>query len=234
MPQRKGSGADPEASFFTPALFKFLRDLKRHNDREWFNGNKDRFEADVKAPMLRFIGAFAGPLEQLNKNFLADPRPVGGSMFRIHRDTRFARDKSPYKLNVGAHFRHRLCTREVHAPGFYLHLQPGESFSASGLWHPDPDALRQVRGRIVSHAREWKKLREGGIEVQGDTLARVPQGFDPDHPWVDDLRLKDFYTFEPFSDQEVCAPDFLERYAENCRGNLPLMGFLTKAMELPW
>jgi uncharacterized protein (TIGR02453 family) len=231
MPQRKGTNA--ETAFFSPALFKFLRELNAHNEREWFQANKPRFESDVKAPMLRFIDAFGTPLERLNRNFLADPRPVGGSMFRIYRDTRFSGDKSPYKTNVGAHFRHRLCTREVHAPGFYLHLEPGGCFVSTGLWHPDPEAVRKVRARIVSQARVWKALRQE-IDVQGETLARVPQGFDPQHPWADDLKLKDFYTHEPFTDKEVCSPGFLEQFTEACRGKLPLMAFLTKALELPW
>jgi uncharacterized protein (TIGR02453 family) len=229
MAQRK----DPSA-FFTPALFAFLRELKADNSREWFQANKDRYETDVKAPMLGFIGAFASPLEGLNRHLLADPRPAGGSMFRIYRDTRFAHDKSPYKTNVGAHFRHRDCSREVHSPAFYLHLEPRSSFMAAGLWHPDPDALRKVRTAIVARSRTWKALREGGIDVQGDALVRVPQGFDPAHPWADDLRLKDFYTVEGLSDREVCAPDFLERFTETCRRNLPFMAFLAKALELAW
>ncbi len=232
MLQAKGS--TPVTGPFTPALFAFLRELKKHNDREWFQANKNRYEEDVKGPMLRFIGAFAGPLEGLNRNLLADPRPAGGSMFRIYRDTRFAGDKSPYKTNVGAHFRNRHCTRDVHSPAFYLHLQPGESFAAAGLWHPDPAALRKVRDSIVARSRAWKALREGGIEVQGDALVRVPQGFDPGHPWADDLRLKDFYTYEPISDRDVCAPDFMAWFTGCCRRNLPLMAFLTKALELPW
>lgn len=229
----KRSPASPE-SWFTPALFAFLRDLKANNDREWFQANKGRYEADVKAPVLAFVGAFAEPLAGLNRNFLADPRPVGGSMFRIYRDTRFAGAKSPYKTNVGAHFRHRDCSREVHSPAFYLHLEPRASFVAAGLWHPDAEALRKVRTAIVTRARAWKALREGGAEVQGDALVRVPQGFDPDHPWADDLRLKDYYTVEALSDQEVCAPDFLERFTGACRRNLPLLAFLTKALELEW
>jgi uncharacterized protein (TIGR02453 family) len=224
----------PESAFFTPALFAFLRELKVHNDRDWFQANKGRYENDVKAPLLRFIAAFGEPLAGLNRHFLADPRPVGGSMFRIYRDTRFAGPGSPYKTNAGAHFRHRDCAREVHSPAFYLHLQPRESFLAAGLWRPDAQALRQVRTRIVTHARAWKALREGGIEVQGDALQRVPQGFDPAHPWADDLRLKDFYAVEGLTDREVCAPDFLARFTEACRRHLPLLAFLAKAMDLPW
>jgi len=154
-------------------------------------------------------------------------------MFRINRDTRFSGDKSPYKTNVGAQFRHRQCTREVHSPGFYLHLEPGQSFVSTGLWHPGPETLLQIRQRIKDKTRAWKALREG-CEVSGEALKRVPQGFDPNHPFADDFKLKDFYTHQPLTDREVCAPDFMERFTEACRQGAPLVAFLTKAMELPW
>jgi uncharacterized protein (TIGR02453 family) len=234
MPQPETPGNLPEASHFSPALFKFLRELKAHNDREWFQANKARFEHEVKGPMLAFIAAFAAPLAGINKHYFADPRPVGGSMFRINRDTRFAHDKSPYKTNVGAHFRHRDCTRDVHCPAFYLHLEPGECFVGAGIWHPDPESLRKVRDRIVAQPRAWKALKARGIEAQGEALQRVPQGYDPGSPFAEDLKLKDFYTYTPITDREVCAPDFLDRYAEACRQGAPLVAFLTKALELPW
>ena len=90
----------------TTALFDFLRDLRDNNDREWFAANKGRYLAEVRDPMLDFIGAFAAPLAEISPHFVADPRPNGGSLFRIYRDTRFSRDKTPYKTNAGAHFRH--------------------------------------------------------------------------------------------------------------------------------
>ena len=217
---------------FSPLFFQFLCDLKAHNDREWFQANKARYEADVKDPMLTFIMAVAEPLRSLNRHFVADPRPMGGSMFRIFRDTRFSKDKSPYKTNVGAQFRHCDCTKDVHSPAFYLHLEPGGCFVGAGLWHPDPDSLRKVRERIVSHEKEWKALRSLG--VTGEALKRVPQGFDPGHPFAEDLKLKDFYTSQPLSERVICAPDFLERFTQICRQNLPLMAFQTKALELPW
>lgn len=229
-PARKATGT----RFFSEALFQFLRELKVHNEREWFQANKARFEADVKEPMLAFITALDEPLRRLNKHYLADPRPVGGSMFRIFRDARFSKDKSPYKTNVGAQFRHRECAKDVHSPGFYLHLEPGGCFVGSGLWHPDPDSVRKVRERIVSHDREWKAIKASGLLVLGDALKRVPQGFDPDHTFAEDLKLKDFYTDESLTEREICAPDFLERFTETCHRNLPLMAFLTKALELPW
>ena len=222
----------PGQPCFREALFQFLRELRENNDREWFQAHKARFEADVKEPMLAFIMAFADPLQGINKHYFADPRPMGGSLFRIFRDTRFSKDKSPYKTNVGAHFRHRECTKDVHSPGFYLHLEPEGCFVATGLWHPDPEALRKVRERIVAQPRAWKAL--GDLEVLGDSLKRAPQGFDPAHPCAEALKLKDFYTHTPLSEAEVCAPDFLEQFTAACRRGAPLAAFLTKALELPW
>ena len=220
--------------WFTPALFRFLSELRDDNTSEWFQANKARFEADVRGPLLAFITAFGEPLGGISRHFVADPRPSGGSMFRIFRDTRFARDKSPYKTNVGAQFRHGACTRDVHSPGFYLHLEPGGCFASAGLWHPDPASLRKVRDRIVDHGREWRALAAAGLEVQGETLVRVPQGFDAAHPLADALRLKDFYTHVPLTQAQVCQADFLETFTEHCRRNAPLVKFLAKALELPF
>lgn len=221
-------------SVFNRSLFQFLRDLKDNNNREWFQAHKARYEAEVKGPVLAFVMAFAEPLEAINKHFRADPRPVGGSMFRINRDTRFSGNKDPYKLNVGAQFRHGECTRDVHSPGFYLHLEPGGCFASTGLWHPDAEALHKVRERIVTHTRAWKALRTAGIEVGGDALKRVPAGFDPAHAFAEDLKLKDFYTYTPLTEKQVCAPDFLAQFTGICRSHAPLAAFLTRALELPW
>jgi uncharacterized protein (TIGR02453 family) len=220
--------------YFTPALFRFLTELALHNERMWFQENRERFEAEVREPMQAFILAFAEPLRTLSPHFLADPRPSGGSMFRIFRDTRFAKDKSPYKTNVGAQFWHRECPKDVHSPGFYLHLEPRGCFMSAGLWHPDPESLRKVRTRMVSHAREWKALRTRGLEVSGEALQRVPPGFDPDHPLAEDLKLKDYYTYTPLTQRQVCAPDFLENFARTCRRDAPLVRFLARALELPY
>ncbi len=234
MAPRNAEDAPSSGACFPPTLFRFLSELAVHNDREWFQAHRERFEADVRGPMQAFILAFAEPLRSLSPHYLADPRPSGGSMFRIFRDTRFSRDKSPYKTNVGAQFRHQECSKDVHSPGFYLHLEPGGCFMSAGLWHPDPESLRKVRARIVSHAREWKALRASGLEVSGEALKRVPSGFDPAHPLAEDLKLKDFYTSTPFTETQVCAPGFLGRFTEACRLNAPLMRFLSRALELPY
>lgn len=219
---------------FQPGLFRFLKDLAGNNEREWFQANKARFEADGRDPMLRFIGALSGPLAKISRQFDADPRPVGGSMFRIYRDTRFSKDKTPYKTHLAAHFPHKGCGEGVHGPGFYLHLEPGASFAGGGLWHPDPGTLSKVRGAIAGKPRAWKAIRESGLEIQGDALKRVPQGFDPQSPWAEDLKLKDFYIATAFSDREVLSPEFLALVTGAWRESAPLVAFICKAMDVAW
>jgi uncharacterized protein (TIGR02453 family) len=232
--ERKGKKAD-EAGLLGAGLFRFLKDLKAHNEREWFQENKARYEAEARDAMLRFIGEFSGPLSTISKHFVADPRPSGGSMFRIYRDTRFSKDKTPYKTHLAAHFPHRAAQAGgVHGPGFYLHLEPGGSFAGGGLWHPEPEALFKVRQAIATKTKAWKKLRESGLEIEGDALQRVPQGFAADHPCAEDLKFKDFYTVTSFTNAQVLAPDFLEQVTQACRQASPLVAFLCKAMELPW
>lgn len=237
MPQRKKS-MPPKTAAATPfdsQLFRFLEDLKAHNDREWFQTHKARFEAEARDPMLGFIAAFSDQLAGISKHFVADPRPSGGSMFRIYRDTRFAKDKSPYKTHLAAHFPHRSCGSEgIHGPGFYLHLEPGASFAGGGLWHPDPVSLRKVREAIATKTRAWKAVKDLGLEIRGEALKRVPQGFDPNHPFAEDLKFKDFYIGTDFTDAQVRSPEFLVLFTQACLQAGPLVSFLCKGLELPW
>ncbi len=160
---------------------------------------------------------------------------MGGSLFRIYRDTRFSKDKTPYKTHLGINFRHRSeAAGGVHGPGFYLHLDPGGCFAGGGLWHPESEALCKVRQGIVARSAAWKKLRSSGIEIEGEALKRVPQGFDPDHPCAEDLKFKDFYAATAFTDAQVLAPNFPEHLAQACRDAAPLVAFLCKALDLPF
>lgn len=227
-------GAYDGKRYFTKGLFAFFRELKRHNTRGWFLAHKDRYEQEVKGPMLMFIADFGPRLHTISGQFVADPRPVGGSMFRIYRDIRFAADKSPYKTHAAAHFPHRRRGHDVHAPGFYLHLEPGDCMGGGGLWHPDAVSLERVRNRIVRRSREWRAVREKGIAVEGESLMRPPAGYDPNHPFIDDLKHKDFYSMISISEDEVCGDGFLERFTEICRATAPLVEFLTDALGFPW
>jgi len=226
----------PPSRSFTPALFKFLRDLERNNNRDWFKANKARYEDEVKRPALRFITDFAPYLGKISKYFRADPRPVGGSLFRIYRDTRFSKDKTPYKTHCGIHFRHEA-GRDAYTPGFYLHLQPGASFVGVGLWHPDNPTLKKIRDLIVADPPRWQRAVGNGrftrrFEVMGDSLKRPPKGYDPDHPLIETLKLKDFTALAPLTQKEATGPGFLGGFAADCRAGASLVKFICEALEV--
>ncbi len=224
---------------FEPSLFKYLRDLKKHNERPWFKANKGRYEDELRGPMLRFIEEFAPYLEKISEHFVADARPIGGSLFRIHRDTRFAKDKTPYKTHAGAHFRHARA-KDVHAPGFYLHMEPGNVFMGAGIWHPDSKTLGKIREAIIADPKRWKRLTtakalgSAGCALVGDSLKRPPRGYDPEHPLIEDLKRKDFILAADTDEGDALAPDFIKRFAKFCKTAAPISEFLTRALKLEW
>jgi uncharacterized protein (TIGR02453 family) len=212
-------------------VFVFLAELRRHNNREWFNENKDRYLTEVRDPMMALVGALAPGLARISPHISVDPRPNGGSLMRIYRDTRFSRDKTPYKTNVGIHFGLEAA-RDFEAPGYYLHLEPGWVFMGAGLWHPGADALRAIREAIVRDPRGWKQARRVGLSHEEVSLKRPPRGFDPEHPLIEDLKRLSFTTGVEFSERQACAPDFPARYVAACRRATPLMRFLATALGL--
>ena len=218
------------ATSVTPTLFRFLDELRRHNDRAWFNANKERYRTEVRDPLLAFVAAVAPKLRAISPHVVADPRPSGGTLLRIYRDTRFARDKRPYKTNVGLYFRH-AAGKDIHAPGYYLHLEPGQVFMAAGIWRPDAEALRAIREAIVKDAPGWKRARRSGLHG-GEPLRRAPRGFDPAHPWIDDLKRTSFTGSVESTEARACAPGFLVWFVGACRRQVPLMRFLAKAVGL--
>jgi uncharacterized protein (TIGR02453 family) len=217
---------------FRPELFTFLKDLKANNDRAWFAANKDRYEEHVRGPALDFIEDFAPRLEKISPHFVADPRPSGGSLFRIHRDTRFSKDKSPYKPYTGIRFSHERA-KDAHAPGFYVHLQPGSVFVAAGIWHPDSPTLGRIREAIAEDPQGWRRATRT-LELGGDSLKRAPGGFDPDHPLIADLKRKDFIAYVEMTQKDACAAGFLDRFAGTCKDTSSLVRFVCKALDLPY
>jgi uncharacterized protein (TIGR02453 family) len=222
---------------FTPALFTFLAELRLHNDRDWFERNRERYLSDVRDPMLRFISDMGPVLRKIAPRLVADPRPVGGSLFRIHRDTRFSSDKTPYKTNVAAHFRHEA-GRDVHGPAFYVSLDPDEVDVGGGVWHPEADALRMIRRSIVDRPAAWKRARQAPGMARlvwwGDSLRRPPRGFPEDHPLADLLRQKDFAAGVELREPDALSPRFLDRCAEVYRTLVPAMKLLASAQGVPW
>ncbi len=220
--------------YFTPRFFKFLRALKRHNTREWFADHRSTYVADVEAPMLQFIADFAPRLRRISRAYVADPKRSGGSMFRIYRDTRFSADKSPFKTWMAARFPHEARRTTDSVPGFYIHLDPEECFGGGGVYHIEMPPLTRIREAIVARPRQWARVREAGIDIQGEALKRAPAGFDPAHRFIDDLKRKDLYTMTEFTPEQAMAADFLDRYAESCERAAPLIEFLTRALGLRW
>jgi uncharacterized protein (TIGR02453 family) len=219
-------------SHFSPELFRFLRELAENNSRDWFQAHRDRYETTLREPCLRFISDLGPLLRKVSRRVVADPRPSGGSLFRIYRDTRFSKDKSPYKTHAGMYFPVRG-GKDVHTPGFYLHLEPGACFAAAGLWHPDSAALAKVREAIATRPADWKKARVG-LSLEAERLRRPPRGYDADHPFIEDLKRKDFVSSVRLSDREVTSPRFLSGFVAECGKMSPLPRFLSAALELPW
>jgi uncharacterized protein (TIGR02453 family) len=225
-------------AMFGPGLFSFLADLRANNNREWFTANKLRYEEQLLEPAIAFIDAFAPRLEKISPHFRADARPSGGSLFRIYRDTRFSKDKTPYKTNVGIHFRHERA-KDAHAPGYYLHIGPDEVFAGGGIWHPATEAATGIREAIVAGPERWRRATRSGafakrLELGGDSLKRVPPWADPAHPFAEDLKRKDFFGSTRMSESDVLAPGFVDEYARVCRAAAPLMQFLCDALAVPY
>jgi uncharacterized protein (TIGR02453 family) len=223
---------------FSKETFAFLRDLAENNDRTWFQANKSRYDDVVKEPAIRFILEFAPALKSISPHFRADPRANGGSLFRIHRDIRFSKDKSPYKTHTGIQFRHDL-GKDAHAPGFYLHLEPGACFVGLGVWRPDGATLRMIREGLVEDPAGWRKAVGGKafrnrFQLSGDSLIRAPKGFDPQHPLAEDLKRKDFIAVCPLTEDTVTAEGFLKTFTSICTAGKPFVAYLCKTMEAPF
>jgi uncharacterized protein (TIGR02453 family) len=225
-------------SYFDADALRFLSELRTHNDRAWFVANKERYEKKVRDPMLRFIADLGPRLKKISPHFVCDPKPVGGSMFRIYRDTRFAKDKSPYKTHIAAHFWHGKAKGET-TPGFFLRIEPGASIFGAGLWHPEPPALKRIRDRIVADGKGWQRVTSGrelrgACGMAGESLKRPPQGYDPLHPFIEDLKRKDFAMSGKIADRDISSKALMDTVVESYQTTAPFLAFLTKAVGLPF
>lgn len=223
---------------FTKSTFSFLGELAENNNRAWFEENKSRYESLVREPALDFIEAMEPALKIFAPGFRAEPRKVGGSLMRVFRDTRFSRDKTPYKTNIGIQFRHAL-GKDVHAPGFYVHLANDECFFAAGCWHPEPDALGKIRDLISRKPEKWFSARNdkkftAQWALWGDCLTRPPRGYAADHIAIEDIKRKDFVALAPLSIKEVTGKSLLSLTEKRFTESVPLMKFLCTALEVAY
>ena len=226
-------------SYFTPELFDFLRELDINNNRDWFLPNKGRYEQVVRDSVLAFVADVAPGLRRISAHLVADPKPVGGSMFRIYRDTRLSRDKRPYKTAVKIAFKHSEVPRGQTDPGNFLELRPGGGWAAGGVYMAEPAGLNRIRDAIIADPAGWQSIKERpGFEpmfgAPKGAYKRVPAPYPADHEFADDLRRRDFVWFRHFSETEVCASGFMDRYLDTCELASPFNGFLARALGLEW
>lgn len=222
--------------YFSKQTMTFLRQLASHNERDWFEQRKQTYEETVRGPALQFIADIADDLAMLSPHFLAQPKKVGGSLMRVYRDVRFSRDKRPYKTNVGIQFRHER-GKDIHAPGFYVHVEPGECFVGMGIWRPDAPVLAKVRDNIVEQDYKWRsiisdKVFARQLGLSGESLLRVPRGYPKDHPLVDDLKRKDFIAIARLGDEQVLSPRFRQLVMNRFKVADAFMQFLCSALNL--
>ena len=232
MPQRSMT----TNGYFGPGLFRFLRGLKTHNEREWFLANQQRYENDVRGPFLRLIADLAPGLKRMSPNFIADPSPNRGSLMRIYRDIRFSKDKSPYKTYASAHFWHARGKAGA-APAYFLRLEPGNSVIGGGIWQPEPTALKKIRDKIAGDPKGWGRATTGGelgsrCRMAGESLKRPPAGYDPAHRFIDDIKRKDFAISSRLTDQEVTGDEFRDLVLQRLRATVPFVQFLSNAVGL--
>ncbi len=228
MPEFTGFGAD---------TIGFLAELEANNNRDWFKENKHRYDGCVLEPALDFIAAMGSRLEEMSPHFLAIPKRQGGSLMRVYRDTRFHRG-APYKTNIGIQFRHEL-GKDVHAPGYYLHIETSGCFLAAGMWRPEPGALKRIRERISEHPKAWQRVKSsrtfnGAFEFGGTRLKRPPRGYSEDAPHIEDIKRKDFIAACDFPVANASTAGFVDEAADAFTKARPLMAFLCAAVEVPF
>jgi uncharacterized protein (TIGR02453 family) len=225
-------------SVITPKLFKFLRDLRRNNNRDWFTANKSRYEQDVRDPAVELVRQLEKPIAKAAPMLCAIPKGHGGSVMRIYKDTRFSKDKTPYKTNVGISIRHQA-NSDIHSPGVYIHLDPDECFIGAGSWRPERTVLAAIRAAIDDDSKAWKRARDNKAFCQvfklvGDSLKTAPRDYAKDHPMIEDLRRVDFIAIAPISQKEMTSERIVALLIDRVKKAKPLMQFLCDAIDVPY
>ena len=223
---------------FGPGMMKFLRELDRNNERSWFEKNKQRYEDEVREPAREFIRSMVPQVEKISPHLRVDDRKVGGSMMRIFRDVRFSLDKRPYKTNLGIQFRHEA-GKDVHAPGLYLHVEPGTVFLGAGMWRPDGPSLAGVRRALDEDPKGWKRIRDAKRfssmwRLSGDSLKRPPRGYTADHSIIEDLKRKDFIAVCDLTEKDVTRTDLVKFAGERFGRSREFLAWLAEAVEMPF
>jgi uncharacterized protein (TIGR02453 family) len=232
-------------SWFGPGAFAYLKGLKKNNRREWFEPRKPELQREVLGPLREIAEELDVRFARLAPEYEANPKR---SLFRIYRDVRFSKDKSPYKTHAAMWIYHRMPGRGVGkeidgGAGFYLHIEPGASIVAGGLWMPPRHLLARVRDRLVEDLAGFKRIvsapafrkRFGGLtdDEPGVKLKRMPRGYAEDHPAADWLRFNSFTVSTDYTDKQMLAPDLIDRAMADYKLMLPLNRWLNNALGFP-
>ena len=217
-----------------PATLKFLFNLKKNNNKQWFDEHRKEYET-AKSD-------FYSLTEQLIKTMAGFDTPIGHlsakeCLFRINRDVRFSKDKTPYKSNMAAYF--NKAGKKGSGAGYYLHIEPGKSFAAGGIWMPEPEVLVNIRQEIDYNFANWKKIIGNttfkrtftdGVK-SSDLLVRPPKGYDETNPAIEFLKMKSFIVSKPFADKDVLNKGFIAAVSKTFGTIKPVIDFLNTALE---
>ncbi|MDH4125853.1 MAG: TIGR02453 family protein [Gammaproteobacteria bacterium] len=223
---------------FEPATLAFLRELDSNNNRPWFQANKSRYEEFVLDVALRFILAMQQSMADIAPHFVVQATRVGGSLMRIYRDTRFSNAKTPYKTNIGIQFRHEQA-KDVHSPGYYVHVDPQQVFLGVGMWRPEAQPLRAIRDRIAERPADWQRVVgesnfKRHFDLGGEMLTRPPRGFNNEHACIADIKRKSFIAVKDLAVDDCLNKQFQGKVETAFRVGSPYMQFLCKAVGVPF
>ncbi len=205
---------------------KFLKDLDKNNNREWFQSHKDLYEQTLEN--------VKSAAEEVKKLLSKKDQIEEAKVFRIYRDVRFSKDKVPYKNNMGVHF-----TRATHQlrGGYYLHLEPGKSFAGGGFWAPSPEDLKRIRDEFAFDDKPIRKITSAKNFIkyfgalQGDELKTAPSGYDRNHPAIDLIRKKQFTVMRKFTDKEVLDKAFLKEVTLTFEAMRPFFDYMSEVLS---
>ena len=229
-----GIDEQPPFAGFPREALRFFRRLKKNNNREWFLAHKGEFDDFVKAPMQALVSALQPGFQSFAPEFDLDPAK---SIFRIYRDVRFSKDKSPYKTHIAAHFVIPGNKKGVEGSGYYLQIAPSEVFLGGGIYIPDGDQLKSIRHAVSTRGEEFLQIIKNGTfrkqfgALEGNRLQRVPMGYRADDPLAEFLKLKQFFVGLQFKDDDCEDEQFVNLCLKVCKTAAPFVDFLNDAVH---
>jgi uncharacterized protein (TIGR02453 family) len=223
----------PPFEGFPKECIRFIKQLKRNNNREWFEKHREEFEQNAKIPMLSFIAALQPHFARFAPEFDLNPKR---SIFRVYRDIRFSSDKTPYKTHIAAHFVLRGRPKGFIGSGYYIQIEPGEFFVGGGIYLPDGDQLKKIRNAIATHGEEFlsivenRRFKKRFAPYDWSKLQRVPKGYNANHPMADWLMFKQFFVGVSLPESKCYHESLLDETAQICEEAAPLVRFLNRGL----